>query len=199
MIQEIEGTDPGPPVEARDIPAAKFDGPRFRPGGRAFSSIPRMPRPANMSKQEAKERFNEIFTEDDIAFLDVPSMDTAFELMMLDDDGQLTTDKLRKVYENVGPLQLARRKYLGLRLVSTPRQYFSTMLEFVGRTSDISEEDIDRSVAIDVDYVGTMDFDMASEDMEFLMRQGAAATVAFLEEMKEKKKDGMEMQTRLEF
>eukprot|EP00058_Branchiostoma_floridae_P001078 XP_002586566.1 hypothetical protein BRAFLDRAFT_106348 [Branchiostoma floridae] len=157
MIQEIEGTDPGPPVEAR------------------------------------------IFTEDDIAFLDVPSMEKAFELMMLDDDGQLTTDKLRKVYENVGPLQLARRKYLGLRLVSTPRQYFSTMLEFVGRTSDISEEDIDRSVAIDVDYVGTMDFDMAPADMEFLMRQGAAATVAFLEEMKEKKKDGLGMQTRLEF
>ncbi|XP_035663226.1 uncharacterized protein LOC118406930 [Branchiostoma floridae] len=116
---------------------------------------------------------------------------------MLDDAGNLTTDKLRKIYENVGPLQLARRSFLGLRQVSTPRQYFGTMLEFVGRTSDISEEDIHRSVAIDVDYVGTMDFDMAPADMEFLMRQGAAATVAFLEEKKQlkdkQKKDGMEM------
>ncbi|CAH1248382.1 Hypp8116 [Branchiostoma lanceolatum] len=133
---------------------------------------------------DAKLMEKEIFSDEDIKFLKAPSKQKAFEMLMLDDDGKLTTDRLRKIYENVGPLQLARRTYLGLRLVSSPRQYYSTMLEFVGSDSGISEEDIRRSVAIDVDYVGTMDFDMAIGDMEFLMKQGAAATIAFLEERK---------------
>ncbi|CAH1271346.1 Hypp4630 [Branchiostoma lanceolatum] len=109
----------------------------------------------------------------------------AFEMLMLDENGELTTDRLRKIYENVAPLQLAKRSYLGHRVVTSLRQYYGTMLEFVGNGSGIDEEDIHRSVAINVDYVGTMDFGMSPQDMEFLMRQGAAATIAFLEEKKD--------------
>ncbi|KAI8512053.1 hypothetical protein Bbelb_111530 [Branchiostoma belcheri] len=111
------------------------------------------------------EMAGKTFSDEDIAILDAPSKEKAFEMLMIDEAGKLTTDRLRKIYDNFGPLQPLDS---GL---SQPR-------------ASISEDDVNRSVAIDVDYVGTMDFDMASEDMEFLMRQGAAATIAFLEEKK---------------
>ncbi|XP_019620770.1 PREDICTED: uncharacterized protein LOC109467266 [Branchiostoma belcheri] len=149
--------------------------------------IKRRPDLPVISKEEAKQLFNEIFSEEDLAFLGAPSKEEAFDFLMINEEKNLTSDRLRKIYKNFGPLQLARRAYLGHRLVSTPRQYFGTMLEFVGRQSGITDEDVPRSIAIDVGYVGTMDFDMATEDMEFLMRQGAAGTIAFLEE----KKDGL--------
>ncbi|XP_078663690.1 uncharacterized protein LOC144906877 [Branchiostoma floridae x Branchiostoma belcheri] len=172
MIERVEGVNP-PPIPEMDTSAR---------GG--FSPIPRLERPTIISTEKAKELFFKIFSDEDIAILDAPSKEKAFELMMLDENGKLTTDRLWKIYDNVGPLQQARRTYLGHRLVSTPRQYFSSMIEFVGRHSGTSEEDVHRSVAIDTGYVGTMDFDMANEDMEFLMRQAAWATIAFLEEKK---------------
>ncbi|XP_078585904.1 uncharacterized protein LOC144867709 [Branchiostoma floridae x Branchiostoma japonicum] len=179
-------------IEGEKLPALPKVGGGMRSGQRMKRSvedeqaIPRPVRRIGISKDQAEREFKRIFSDEDIKFLGIPNLtkDEAFKSVMLDEDGKLTTDRLRKMWDNVGPLQLVRRTYLGLRVVSSPRRYYSTMLEFVGSNSGIDKEDIHRSVAIDVDYVGTMDFDMAPEDMEFLMRQGAAATIAFLEEKK---------------
>ncbi|CAH1246081.1 Hypp7652 [Branchiostoma lanceolatum] len=138
--------------------------------------VPGAPEPATLDR--------ELFRDENIKALNATTKEEAFKMLMLDDDGKLTTAMLNKIYKNAGPLQLAKRKYLGNRLVSDPLQFYGAMLEFVGNDSGIEEDDIPRSIAIDVDYVGTLDFHMAPEDMEFLVEQGAVATIAFLEERK---------------
>ncbi|XP_035660286.1 uncharacterized protein LOC118404993 [Branchiostoma floridae] len=139
-------------------------------------------------EEGAWKHFDKIFSRKHLDILNVKTQEEAIEMLLMDDDRKLTTEMLKKIDENVGPLQLVKGR-LRHRHVSKPSDYYSTMLEFVGHNSGIEEEDVDRSMAIDVDYVGTMDFDMAPKDMEFLMRQGAVATVAFLEERKREKKD----------
>ncbi|XP_035659126.1 uncharacterized protein LOC118404205 [Branchiostoma floridae] len=88
----------------------------------------------------AREHLAQIFTEKNLDIVNVRSPEEAMEMMdglLMDEDGNLTTEMLKKIEDNVGPLQLAKGKYLKPRLVSEPRDYFDTILKFVGNNSGI--------------------------------------------------------------
>ncbi|CAH1233178.1 Hypp626 [Branchiostoma lanceolatum] len=68
------------------------------------------------------------------------------------------------------------------RIIVTPYDLLIRYLKFVGQSKPIKKEDVGRCITIDVDYVGTLDFNLEPEDQTFLMRQGALATLAFLED-----------------
>ncbi|XP_035665193.1 uncharacterized protein LOC118408484 [Branchiostoma floridae] len=119
--------------------------------------------------------------------MQAPSKDVAFQMLFLDVNGKLTVDRMLNMYQNYAPLQVAKRRILGTRSVETAGQYYGTLMDFVGSKNSLSEKDIDRCIGVDVDYLSTMDFDMAPTDMEFLMTQGATAATAFIMEFAEDK------------
>ncbi|XP_078665722.1 uncharacterized protein LOC144908088 [Branchiostoma floridae x Branchiostoma belcheri] len=90
-------------------------------------------------------------------------------------------DVLKHLMDNWLVLE-AKTLSQGERKVSKSSEYYGALMDFYGKNEPFEEADVKRTIGIDVDYVGTMDFDMAHEDMNFLMDQGAAAAVAFLRE-----------------
>ncbi|KAI8484282.1 hypothetical protein Bbelb_380670 [Branchiostoma belcheri] len=113
----------------------------------------------------------QITTEDDVKLLQVPTKEAAFKLLFLDINGQLTADRVLNMYQNHMPLQSAKRKIFGMRSVKSAKQYYGSLQDFVGSKNQLSKEDIDRCIAVDVDYLSTMDFDMTPTDMEFIMKR----------------------------
>ncbi|CAH1250206.1 Hypp8813 [Branchiostoma lanceolatum] len=136
---------------------------------------------------EARRHFFEIVKEEDVKAMQAPTKEAAFQALFLDVNGKLTVERVLNMYENYAPLQVAKRRVLGMRSVKTAGQYYGTLMDFVGSKNQISEEDIDRCIGVDVDYLSTMDFDMTPTDMEFLMGQGATAAVAYMTEYVEGK------------
>ncbi|XP_078684942.1 uncharacterized protein LOC144918260 [Branchiostoma floridae x Branchiostoma belcheri] len=132
--------------------------------------------------EEVRQQFFKITTEDDAKLLQVPTKEAAFKLLFLDINGQLTADRVLNMYQNHMPLQSAKRKIFGMRSVKSAKQYYGSLQDFVGSKNQLSEEDIDRCIAVDVDYLSTMDFDMTPTDMEFIMKQGVTAATAFIME-----------------
>ncbi|XP_078584950.1 uncharacterized protein LOC144867055 isoform X1 [Branchiostoma floridae x Branchiostoma japonicum] len=96
--------------------------------------------------------------------------------------GKEPTDAVVKHMRDNWLVLEAKTLLLGEKKVETTTEYYGSLLDFMGKNEPFEEEDVKRTVGIDIDYVGTMDFDMAHEDMNFLMDQGAAAAVAFLRE-----------------
>ncbi|KAI8497588.1 hypothetical protein Bbelb_248940 [Branchiostoma belcheri] len=109
------------------------------------------------------------------------SNEQAFDLLFPKYKGQERTNHLvESIMTNFAVLQTFKHKVLGERHIEEPLQIYGSLLDFFGKSRGPTENDVKRTIGIDVDYVETMDFDMAPEDMNFLMEQGAAATVAFL-------------------
>ncbi|XP_066266045.1 uncharacterized protein [Branchiostoma lanceolatum] len=135
-----------------------------------------------ISVEEAKKHFDKIFTEDDMAALPVNSKDEAFKMLLLDHNGQVTDDRIKNIYWNYAPLELAKQDILGTRHVETSAQFLGALHELLGSTNKLTREDIKRTIAVDVDYVASLDFDMSPQDMEFLMQQGVTATTAYIME-----------------
>ncbi|XP_035685747.1 uncharacterized protein LOC118422335 [Branchiostoma floridae] len=128
----------------------------------------------------------------------------AFDRSFLNFKGEPTKGTTENIFNNWAPLKLAMMDQLKHTSISKPGELYMSYLDFVGKSKPIREHDVGRCVGIDVDYVGTGDFDMAPEDKTFLMMQGAIATVAFLEEFikenglkPEIKKKALEMDTSL--
>ncbi|XP_078584952.1 uncharacterized protein LOC144867056 [Branchiostoma floridae x Branchiostoma japonicum] len=105
----------------------------------------------------------------------------AFDALFPKFEGQHRTNQVvESIMTNFAVLQTFKHKVIGERQIQTPLQLYGSLLDFFGKNYSPSKKDVARTVGIDVDYVGTMDFDMAPEDMNFLMEQGASATIAFL-------------------
>ncbi|XP_019634691.1 PREDICTED: uncharacterized protein LOC109477772 [Branchiostoma belcheri] len=96
--------------------------------------------------------------------------------------GPVTDETIKNMYINWGPFRKKLMEVVPQRIIDTPFELSSKYVELVGRSKPIKEEDVGRCIGIDVDYVGTFDFNMEPEDQTFLMRQGALATLAFLED-----------------
>ncbi|XP_078663089.1 uncharacterized protein LOC144906572 isoform X1 [Branchiostoma floridae x Branchiostoma belcheri] len=156
------------------------------------------PKEPRITIQEAREQFFQIATEEDVKAMQAPSKEAAFQALFLDVNGKLTVDRVLNMYENYAPLQVAKRRVLGTRSVETAGQYYGTLMDFVGSKNQISEKDIDRCIAIDVDYLSTMDFDMAPTDMEFIMTQGATAATAYIMEFVETGGKGLASRSQLQ-
>ncbi|XP_078619547.1 uncharacterized protein LOC144886694 [Branchiostoma floridae x Branchiostoma japonicum] len=110
----------------------------------------------------------------------------AFDDLFINFKGKLTKGITENIFDNWAPLKVATMDSLKSSFIRSPGELYAAYLDFVGKSKPIREHDVGRCVGIDVDYVGTGDFDMAPEDKTFLMMQGAIATVAFLEEFIEK-------------
>ncbi|XP_078582255.1 uncharacterized protein LOC144865427 [Branchiostoma floridae x Branchiostoma japonicum] len=147
-----------------------------------LSADPLKPIEPRITVEEARREFFKIVTEGDIKAMQVTTKEAAFNALFLDVNGKLTVDRMLNIYQNYAPLQVAKRRILGTRSVETAGQYYGTLMDFVGSKNSLSEKDIDRCIGVDVDYLSTMDFDMAPTDMEFLMAQGATAATAFIVE-----------------
>ncbi|CAH1229599.1 Hypp242 [Branchiostoma lanceolatum] len=106
----------------------------------------------------------------------------AFDSLFINFKGDLTKGTTENIFDNWAPMTMAASDCLKSSFIRTPGELYTTYLDFVGKSKPIREDDVDRCVGIDVDYIGTGDFDMSPEDKTFLMMQGAIATVAFLEE-----------------
>ncbi|XP_066288771.1 uncharacterized protein [Branchiostoma lanceolatum] len=144
---------------------------------------------ANISVEEARRLFNETVNDRDVQRLQVRTKEEAFKLLLLTEDGELTDEKIKNIYQNYLPLQNAKMEILGERPVSSAGEYYGTLMDFVGSKNQLSQEDVGRCIGVDVDYLSTMDFDMEPADMEFLMKQGVAAATAFLCEYVEQEKN----------
>ncbi|XP_035663572.1 uncharacterized protein LOC118407229 [Branchiostoma floridae] len=147
-----------------------------------LSADPLKPIEPRITVEEARREFFKIVTEGDIKAMQVTTKEAAFNALFLDVNGKLTVDRMLNIYQNYAPLQVAKRRILGTRSVETAGQYYGTLMDFVGSKNSLTEKDIDRCIGVDVDYLSTMDFDMAPTDMEFLMAQGATAATAFIVE-----------------
>ncbi|XP_035662928.1 uncharacterized protein LOC118406738 isoform X1 [Branchiostoma floridae] len=187
LIERIAGPDVMDHIDGGviDIPETPIVG--AGAGGFSIATVAPPPQEPRITIEEAKQHFFEIVTEEDIKSMQAPSKDVAFQMLFLDVNGKLTVDRMLNMYQNYAPLQVAKRRILGTRSVETAGQYYGTLMDFVGSKNSISEQDIDRCIGVDVDYLSTMDFDMAPTDMEFLMAQGATAATAFIMEFAEDK------------
>ncbi|CAH1226005.1 Hypp74 [Branchiostoma lanceolatum] len=96
--------------------------------------------------------------------------------------GPVTAETIKGVYNNWEPFRKKLMEIVPQRIIDTPYDLNIRYLELVGQSKPIKKEDVGRCIAIDVDYVGTLDFTLEPEDQTFLMRQGALATLAFLED-----------------
>ncbi|XP_078693478.1 uncharacterized protein LOC144923120 [Branchiostoma floridae x Branchiostoma belcheri] len=96
--------------------------------------------------------------------------------------GPVTDETIKNIYTNWAPFRKKLTEVVPQRIIDTTCELSSKYVELVGQSKAIKEEDVGRCIGIDVDYVGTFDFDMEPEDQTFLMRQGALATLAFLED-----------------
>ncbi|KAI8485359.1 hypothetical protein Bbelb_369230 [Branchiostoma belcheri] len=152
-----------------------------------MAADPTTPIQPKITIEEARREFFKIVTDDDIKAMQVTTKEEAFEILFLDVFGKLTVGRVKNMYENYAPLQVAKRRILGARPVESTGQYYGTLLDFVGSKNQLSEKDIDRCIGVDVDYLSTMDFDMTPTDMEFLMAQGATAATAYIMEYAEHK------------
>ncbi|XP_078664150.1 uncharacterized protein LOC144907221 [Branchiostoma floridae x Branchiostoma belcheri] len=134
----------------------------------------------HMTTEEARRLFYKTINERDVKRLQVRTKEQAFKMLLLNEKGELTDNKIKNLYQNFLPLQNAKMEILGERPVSTAGQYYGTLMDFVGSKNQLTEEDVGRCIGVDVDYLSTMDFDMEPADMEFLMKQGVAAATTFL-------------------
>ncbi|XP_019626174.1 PREDICTED: uncharacterized protein LOC109471327 [Branchiostoma belcheri] len=134
----------------------------------------------HMTTEEARRLFYKTINERDVKRLQVRTKEEAFKMLLLNEKGELTDNKIKNLYQNFLPLQNAKMEILGERPVSTAGQYYGTLMDFVGSKNQLTEEDVGRCIGVDVDYLSTMDFDMEPADMEFLMKQGVAAATTFL-------------------
>ncbi|XP_066270682.1 uncharacterized protein [Branchiostoma lanceolatum] len=153
----------------------------------AMAADPPPPIEPKITVEEARRKFFEIVTEDDVKAMQVTTKEEAFKELFLDVYGNLTVERVLNMYENYAPLQVAKRRILGTRCVESTGQFYGTLLDFVGSKNHLSEADIGRCIGVDVDYLSTMDFDMTPTDMEFLMAQGATAATAYIVEYVERK------------
>ncbi|XP_078604523.1 uncharacterized protein LOC144878118 [Branchiostoma floridae x Branchiostoma japonicum] len=135
-----------------------------------------------ISVEEARKHFDKIFTDEDIEVLRVNSKDEAFKMLLLDHSGQVTDDRIKNIYWNYAPLELARQDILGKRHVESSASVFGALHALLGSVNKLTREDIKRTIAVDTDYVDSLDFDMLPADMEFLMQQGVTATTAYIME-----------------
>ncbi|KAI8485698.1 hypothetical protein Bbelb_365320 [Branchiostoma belcheri] len=134
----------------------------------------------HMTTEEARRLFYKTINERDVKRLQVRTKEEAFKMLLLNEKGELTDNKIKNLYQNFLPLQNAKMEILGERPVSTAGQYYGTLMDFVGSKNQLTEEDVGRCIGVDVDYLSTMDFDMEPADMEFLMKQGVVAATTFL-------------------
>ncbi|XP_078581234.1 uncharacterized protein LOC144864770 [Branchiostoma floridae x Branchiostoma japonicum] len=146
---------------------------------------------APRNRRDMLKCFREKFPKEELKdFLDGEASEdyeAAFDKMFAEcPGGKVTDDIVINIYKNWEPLDKARQKAIPRRIIDSPTELYFQYLEFVGSNKPIKESDVDRSIAIDVDYVSTMDFNMEPADQTFLMRQGAIATLAFLEEYVQK-------------
>ncbi|XP_066264786.1 uncharacterized protein [Branchiostoma lanceolatum] len=83
--------------------------------------------------------------------------------------GKEPSDEVLKHLQDNWLVLEAKTLSLGEKKVKTSVQYYSSLLDFMGKNEPFEKEDVKRTIGIDVDYVGTMDFAMANDDMNFLM------------------------------
>eukprot|EP00058_Branchiostoma_floridae_P013305 XP_002598793.1 hypothetical protein BRAFLDRAFT_74528 [Branchiostoma floridae] len=130
--------------------------------------------------EERLDRFLELFTDEDIADI-ATTREGAFHVLFVDSTGEITDQNVTNIFENWAAFQLTRQEVLREKPVGSPRQLYGQLMDFIGKGHALlTEDDVKRCVGIDVDYVDMLDLDLTLDDQAFLMKQGAAATIAFL-------------------
>ncbi|CAH1229597.1 Hypp241 [Branchiostoma lanceolatum] len=132
-----------------------------------------------LPSDERLERFLELFTDEDVADI-ATTREGAFHVLFVDSTGEITDQNVTNIFENWAAFQLTRQEVLREKPVSSPRQLYGQLMDFIGKGHALTEDDVKRCVGIDVDYVDMLDLDLTLDDQAFLMKQGAAATIAFL-------------------
>ncbi|CAH1241229.1 Hypp6334 [Branchiostoma lanceolatum] len=144
---------------------------------------------APRNRRDMLKLFTELFPEDELKDFHDGAKDheVVFNILFAKYPGGPVTDgTIHSLYKNWEPLENGLRDAVSQRVIESPTELYLQYLDFVGTNKPIKREDVERSIAIDVDYVSTMDFNMEPADQTFLMRQGALATLAFLEEYVQK-------------
>ncbi|CAH1225008.1 Hypp42 [Branchiostoma lanceolatum] len=138
------------------------------------------------NREDMFQRFKEVFPDKEELrdFSDgADSYEVVFDILFAKyKGGPVTADTVKSVYNNWEPFRKKLMEVVPQRIIDTSAELTTKYVELVGQSKPIKEEDVGRCIAIDVDYVGTLDFNMEPADQTFLMRQGALATLAFLED-----------------
>nr|XP_006814560.1 PREDICTED: uncharacterized protein LOC102806773 [Saccoglossus kowalevskii] len=150
---------------------------------------------ATVDKGEMKKLLSDskTFTKEDakLLFGDDYTFEHVFADLDRNHDGKIDMVEL---------LQFAERRGIDLysNFISYDRVAISNVGEFIStlittmtvnlKRLHYTKKDIGRTIAIDVDYLGTLDVDMESGDKEFAIKQGAASTRNFLQRYIKKNK-----------
>ncbi|XP_035692163.1 uncharacterized protein LOC118426725 isoform X2 [Branchiostoma floridae] len=140
---------------------------------------------APQNREDMFKCFKDKFPKEELReFVDgEDSYEVVFDALFAQYPGGPVTDKtIKGIFHNWEPFRKKLLDVVPQRIIDTPAELNTAYLELLGQSKPIKEEDVGRCIAIDVDYVGTMDFNMEPEDQTFLMKQGARAALAFLED-----------------
>ncbi|XP_070566140.1 uncharacterized protein [Ptychodera flava] len=140
-----------------------------------------------ISKAELTEAFKNTteFTTDHAKTLfgDISDVNVVFDKLDINDDGQISFNELRRFAEKKGI-------DIESQFIGYDRKNINGLAEFLDMLKEtilinlkrlyITHRDIDRTVAVDVDYLSALDFDMEEDDKVFAVKQGAVAAKRFL-------------------
>ncbi|CAH1271108.1 Hypp4562 [Branchiostoma lanceolatum] len=136
------------------------------------------------NKAEMNRRFDTLFSAPEIIQIyGEPDKDAAFEMLFLNynkEPVEPTKSVAVGIYQNQKHLQKAKNECLKGSFADTSVEFYGQLMEFIRKNKPMEEYDVGRSIGINVDYIGSLDFDLETGDKEFLMTQGAVATKAFL-------------------
>ncbi|XP_077978989.1 uncharacterized protein LOC144434412 [Glandiceps talaboti] len=115
---------------------------------------------------------------------------SAVKELDFDKDGKITFDRLVKFAEERG--LAAKSRFVGHARadIGNFREFLETFMNTL--TVNIQRlyfknNDLKRTIAVNIDYIGTLDFDMEAADKKFAIAQGTKAACGFLKEYLEKK------------
>ncbi|XP_078687573.1 uncharacterized protein LOC144919825 [Branchiostoma floridae x Branchiostoma belcheri] len=128
-----------------------------------------------------RQLFDSMFTAQEvIQMYGKDDKDAAFNMLFLNHKNEPTTTLADNIYQNQKYLQEAKYKCLKGTFADTSMELYAQLEEFMRKNRPMEEYDVGRSIGINVDYITSLNFGLATEDKEFLMAQGAVATMAFL-------------------
>ncbi|XP_019630243.1 PREDICTED: uncharacterized protein LOC109474380 [Branchiostoma belcheri] len=117
-----------------------------------------------------RQLFDSMFTAQDvIQMYGKDDKDAAFKMLFLNHKNEPTTTLAHNIYRNQKYLQEAKNKCLKGTFADKPTEFYAQLEEFMRKNRPMEEYDVGRSIGINVDYITTFDFGLATEDEEFLM------------------------------
>ena len=138
-----------------------------------------------IDKSELKNALQDenLFSNDhyEVLFGDVANRDgdAIFNVLDVDQNGKISFYELLQFIEDKGVRIQARIQGYGRREVSNLMHFGSAIIKMVTTFKEKKLHFLDRTIGVNTGHVGTLDFDLDSADIDFVVERGYNATEAF--------------------